>query len=222
MASTSSLPSPPSPQEVTAPLPSVNTKFRDLIAVLTELQASTGDSAFRFPSVAPLLLERRPDAFASVGVTKFRDYVALAVENGVVKAWWMNQDDGSLSLNNPGPAGPAAPTQSSKPSDVITTPPPPSTILKGGGVNPKFVDLVETLGELWKKGDKRPLLSHVGSELMKIPGSRARTLNACGSINFKAYAKLAKDAGIVEIYEVPGKLATMSLNPTIRVKAGYT
>ena len=77
------------------------------------------------------------------------------------------------------------------------------------------------LGELWKKGDKKPLLSHAGSELMKIAGSRARTLTACGVSKFKPYAKLAKEAGIVEFHGEGGK-ETMSLNPAIRVKAGFT
>jgi len=83
------------------------------------------------------------------------------------------------------PAKPAAPPQSSKPSEdgAVTAPPPPPTSPQGGGVDSKFVDLAETLGGLWKK---QPLLSHVGSELMKIAGSRARTLNGRGVVNFKA------------------------------------
>ena len=171
-----------------------------------------------------MLLGRRPDAFTSVGVTEFGDYVTLAVKNGVIRAGGKDQGEGWVSLNEPGPVGPAAPAQSSKPpgGGVVPAPPAPSVSPKGGGVNPKFVDLVETLGELWREGDKQPLLSHVGSELMKIPGSRARTLNACGVSKFLPYAKLAKNAGIVEIHELPGKQTTMSLNPTIRVKAGYT
>ena len=235
---------------------------------------STGNWAFKFPSVSPLLLERRPDAFTSVGVAKFGDYVALAVKNRVVKAWRMDQDDGMVSLYTPGPVGLAVPTQSSKLSkdgtDTVSPPPvslkgggvdprfadlvetgfvsphtlgpvgpvvptqssklsedgtdavsPSPVSLKGGGVDPRFVDLVETLGELWKQGDKQPLLAHAGSELLKVGWRRTTTLNACGVGSFKAYAKLAKDAGIVEIYGPAGK-QTMALDPTIRVRAGYT
>ena len=218
--STTPLPSRPPPQETTVPPPTVNVTanpFQDLVAVLKELQASTGDSAFWFPSVTPLLLERKPDAFASVGVTEFEGYLNLAVRSGVIRSWGITDDDGWVSLDDM-----VAPPQSSKPLEdrAVTATPPPSTSPRGGGVDPKFVDLVETLGGLWKKGDKQPLLSHVGSELMKIAGSRARTLTACGVVNFKAYAKLAKEAGIVEFYGLAGK-QTMSLNPTIRVKAGY-
>jgi len=50
---------------------------------------------------------------------------------------------------------------------------------------------------------------------------KARTLNACGVDKFKAYAELAKDAGIVKIdYERLGE-ERISLDPTIRIKAGY-
>ena len=221
--STTPLPSRSPPQEITVPLPSVKVtanSFHDLVAVLKGLRALTGKPMINFARVTPLLLGRRPDAFVSVGVTEFRDYLTLAVKHGVVKAWAVEQSDGWVALSDPEPAGPAGPAQFSKPSEGA--PPPPSVNPKEGVVDPKFVDLVKTLGELWRKGDKRPLLSHVGSELMKISGSRARTLNACGVINFRAYAMLAKDARIVEIHELPGKLATVSLDPTIRVMAGYT
>ena len=216
-------PSPPPSKETTAPPPSVNvtpSSFRDLTAVLTELEASTGVSAFRFSSVIPLLLERKPNVYASVGVARFMDYIALAMENGVVNAGGMDQGDGWVLLRGPG-GWDASPQPSKSPEDGMVTSPPPSVTSKGGGVDPKFVDLVEMLGELWKKGDRKPLLAHAGSELMKIAGSRARTLTACGVSKFKPYVKLAREAGIVEIYGEAGK-ESMSLNPTIRVKAGYT
>ena len=93
--------------------------------------------------------------------------------------------------------------------------------LKAGGVDPKFVDLVEMLGELWKKGSKEPLLSYVGCEIFKDVRKRTTMLKACGASNFKACAELAKDAGIVEI-RGQGAKQTLSLDPTIRAKAGYT
>jgi len=213
---------PPTRTDAT-PFPPVNVtanSFHDLITVLKGLRALTGRPIFNFARVTPLLLGRRPDAFASVGVTEFSDYLKLAVKHGVVKAWAVEQSDGWVALSDPGPAESAGPTQSSKSSEDV--PPPPSVSPEEGVVDPKFVDLVKTLGEFWRKGDKQPLLSRVGSELLKIVGGRARTLNACGVTNFKAYAKLAKDAQIVEIHEPPGRHVTMSLNPTIRVKAGYT
>ena len=222
-------PSLPPHQKLTISWPSVSVNmtpdsFRDLTAVLTELRASTAGSVFRFSTVIPLLLERKPDAYASVGVVRFMDYVTLAVENGVVTAGEMDRGDGwvSLSISNLKPAGPTISLQPNKPSGGgVGTAPPPSVAQRGGGVDPKFVDLVETMGELWEEGDKTPLLAHVGSELMQVAGARARTLGASGAINFKAYAMLAKEAGIVEIHGVGGK-QTMSLDPKIRVKAGYT
>jgi len=211
----------PSSEEITIPPPLVNdgsSSFLDLAMVLRELQASTGESAFRFSSVIPLLLERKPNAYTSVGVGSFADYVTLAMENGVVTAGWTDQSDGWVMPNDRESPGPAVPVQSSKSWwDVMATVPPP--FANGGGVDPQFVDLVRTLGVLWKKGHKRPLLSHVGSELFKV-GWRTTMLNACGVSDFQAFAKLAKDAGIVEIHGRGGK-QKMSLDPTIRVTAGY-
>ena len=216
---------PPSrpPREIIVSPPPVNvtpSSFRDLVVVLKELQMSTGKSVFRFPSVTPLLLGRKPDAFASVGVAEFADYVTLAMKNGVVRVAGMDQGDGWVSLGGSG--GPDVSLQPNKSSvgGVSATPPPPVSS-KGSGVDPKFADLVETLGGLWRRGATKPLLARVGSEMMLIPGSRARTLNASGANNFKAYAKLAKEAGIVEIHGPAGG-ETMSLDPTIRMKAGYT
>ena len=215
-------PTVPSRQETTVSPLSVNVtpnSFRDLAAVLIELRRSVA----RFSDVIPLLLKRKPDAYESVGVARFMDYVTLAMENGVVTARGMGQGDGwvSLSISNPKPEKPANSLQSSKPSEGGKVAATPSLVnLKGGGVGPKFVDLVETIGEIWKKGEKTPRLSRVGAELLQDEGRRDRTLNACGVIKFKPYAELARDAGIIEIYGQPGK-ETILLDPTIRVKAGY-
>ena len=216
---TSYLPSLPPPLSVNV----TPSSFRDLTAVLTELQALTGKSVFRFPSVTPLLLGRRPDAFTSVGVTEFGDYVTLAMENGVVRAGGMDQGAGWVSLSDPRPAGPAVSLQSSKSfGDGMVTAPPPPVSSRRGGVDPKFVDLVETLGEIWKTGETKPLFSLVGAQMLKDGGKKARTLNACGVTKFKAYAELAKDEGIIEIYYGRPGEERMSLDPKIRVKAGYT
>jgi len=93
--------------------------------------------------------------------------------------------------------------------------------LKGAGVDPKFVDLVETLGEMWKNGEKKPLFSLVAPQLVKDEKKKARTLDACGVDKFKAYAELAKEAGIVRIYYERLGEERISLDPMIRVKAGY-
>lgn len=214
----------PLPQEIAVSLPSVNVtpdSFRDLTVVLTELGRSTGESAFWFFSVIPPLLKRKPDAYASVGVTSFMDYVTLAMENGVVKVRETGQDDGWVSLNDQRLGRPASSLLSRRSSggEAVTASPPPAS-LKGGGVDPKFVDLVETLGKIWEKGDHQPLLSLVGSELLGADGRRVRTLDACGVGSFKAYVQLAKEVGIVDICGLPGK-QTISLDPTIRLKAGY-
>jgi len=217
-APTRYLPSlPPSPSANVTP-----SSFRDLTTVLTELQSVTGKSVFRFSSVTPLLLGRRPDAFTSIGVTEFDDYIVLAMQNGVVTVGGMDQGVGWVSLSDPSPGGPAISLQSSKSSgDGMVTAPPPLVSSKGGGVDPKFVDLVETLGEIWKSGEKRPLFSLVAAQLLKDGGKKARTLNACGVTKFKAYAELAKDVGIIEVYYGRPGEERMSLDPTIRVKAGY-
>ena len=215
----------PLPQETAVSSPSVNVTpnfFWDLTAVLTELSASTGESAFWFSSVIPLLMKRKPDAYASVGVTGFTDYVTLAVENGIVKVGAMDRYDGLVSFNNPKLGGPATSLRSSQSSggEMVADPPSPVS-LKGGGVDTKFVDLVETLGRIRKKGEKKPFLSLIGSELLAVDGGRARTLDACGVSDFNAYAQLAKNAGVIDIHGLPGE-ETMSLDPMIRVKAGYT
>ena len=109
-AFTAPLPSPPPPQEIMLPSSSVNTtpsSFRALVSVLTELQTLTGESVFWFSSVAPLLLKRRPNVYASVGVTSFTDYVTLAVENGVASTGKTEQGDGWVSLSDSTPGGPA-------------------------------------------------------------------------------------------------------------------
>jgi len=229
--STTPLPPLPPPEEVAASPPSVNVtpnSFRDLIAVLTKLRASTGEPESRFSSVVPLLLKRKPNAYAAVGVAKFKDYIILAMENGVVRIRGMKQGDGWVSLSDPRSGGgglksaSAVSLQSSKSSeDGMVTARSSFVSLKGGGVDPKFVDLVETLGEMWKNGDKKPLFSLVAPQLLRDERKKARTLNPCGVDKFKAYAELAKEAGIVKIYYERLGEERMSLDPTIRVKAGY-
>ena len=215
-------------QEIAVPLPPVNvtpSSFRDLVAVLTKLQASTWESESRFSSIVPLLLKRRPDAYASVGVGKFKDYVILAMENGVVRIRGMKQGDGWVSLSDPRPGGlkssSSVPPQSSGSSEDGTVTARSSPIsLKGAGVDPKFVDLVETLGEMWKNGDKKPPFSLVAPQLLRDERKKTRTLNVCGVDKFKAYAELAKEAGIVEIHYKRLGERRISLAPLIRVRAG--
>ena len=228
VTSTTPLPSVPSSQGNPVSPPSANitpNSFQDLVAVLKELRTSTGESESRFSSVVPLLLKRRPNAYASAGVMKFTEYIVLAMEKGVVRARGMKQGDGWVSLSDPGPgelkSTPAVSqsSNSSKDGTVATQPLPVGW--KGGGVDPKFVDLVETMGEMWKNGEAKPLSSFVGSQLLKDEGRKARTLAACGVDKFTAYTELAKDAGIIKIYyERLGE--RILLDPTIRAKAGYT
>ena len=228
VATTPLLPLPPS-QEITVFPPSANPTsgaFRSLIAVLTELRASTGETSFWFSNVIPLLLNREPNAYASVGVTRFIDYVTLAMEDGIVTAGWMDHgSDGWVALNDPRPGGLAVPLHSSGSLEGETvTATAPFTSSNGGGVDPRFVDLVETMGKMWMAGEANPLLSFVRREFLKDGRWRARTLATCGVKKFKAYAKLAKDAGIVEIHHnrgEPPRKKTMSLNPAIRMRAGY-
>ena len=103
---------------------------------------------------------------------------------------------------------------------MVTVPPPPVSSKKGG-IDPKFVDLVEMLGEIWKAGEEKPLFSLVGAQLLKDAGKKARTLNACGVLKFKAYAELVKDEGIIKVYYGRPGEERMSLKPKIRRKAGY-
>ena len=62
------------------------------------------------------------------------------------------------------------------------------------------MDLVGTLGEMWKNGEVEPLPSFVGFQLLKDEGKKARTMSACSVDEFSAYVELAKDAGVVKIY----------------------
>lgn len=228
-ASTTPLPSLPPPQEIAAPPPLVNVtpnSFRDIAAVLTKLRASTGETESRFSSVVPLLLKRRSNVYASVGVTKFKDYVILAMEYGVVRIKGMKQGDGWVALADPKsgglkPASTVSPQSSKSSEDGMVTARSSFVSLKGAGVDPKFVDLVEILGELWKNGEKKPLFSLVAPQLLKDEKKKTRTLIACGVDKFKAYAELAKEAGIVKIYYERLGEERLLLDPTIRVKAGY-
>ena len=89
------------PKEIAVSPPPANVTphpFQDLIAVLTTLGESMGESESRFSTVASLLLTRRPDAYASAGVTNFADYIALAMGNGVVGIRWVGHRDGWVSL----------------------------------------------------------------------------------------------------------------------------
>lgn len=223
------LPSFPPSQEIAASQPPANltpNSFRDIVAVLKKLRASTGEMESRFSSVVPLLLKRKPHIYTSVGVTKFKDYVILAMENGVVRVRGMKQGDGWVSLCDPRPGGPKSDStvspQSSKSSeDGMVTARSSFVSLKGAGVDSKFVDLVEILGEMWKNGEKRPLFSHIAPQLLKDERKKARTLTACGVDKFKAYAELAKEAGIVKIYYERLGEERLLLDPTIRVRAGY-
>jgi hypothetical protein len=210
--------------EITASPPSVNvtpTSFRDIVAVLKKLRASTGETESRFSSVVPLLLKRRPNVYASVGVTKFKDYVILAMENGIVRIRGMKQGDGWVSLSDPKSASAISPQSSKSSEDGMVTARSSFISLKGAGVDPKFVDLVEILGEMWKNGEKKPLFSLVAPHLLKDERKKARTLAACGVDKFKAYAEFAKEAGVVKIYYERLGEERLLLDPTIRVKAGY-
>lgn len=227
VVSTAPFPSLP-PQEITISPPSVNVtpnSFRDIVVVLTKLRASTGETESRFSSVVPLLLKRRANVYASVGVTKFKDYVILAMENGVVRIRGMKQGDGWVSLADPKSGGlksasTVSPQSSKSSEDGMVTARSSFVSLKGAGVDPKFADLVEILGEMWKNGEKKPLFSLVAPLLSKDE-KKARTLTACGVDKFKAYAELAKEAGIVKIYYERLGEERLLLDPTIRVKAGY-
>jgi hypothetical protein len=237
------IPSPPAqPNASTAPPPSLlpaqeitvsplagnvtSSSFRDLVAVLKKLRGMTGESEFRFSSIVPLLLKKRPNAYASVGAAKFKDYIILAMENGVVRIRGMKQGDGWVSLSDPKPGGSklasAVSLQSSKSSeDGMVTARSSFVSLRGGGVDPKFVDLVETLGEMWKNGEKKPLFSLIAPQIVRDERRKARTLKACGVDKFKAYAELAKEAGIIKIYYERLGEERISLDPAIRVRAGY-
>ena len=107
-ASSTLLPSHP-PREVTVSQPAANIapgSFGDLVAVLTQLQAETGKTEFRFTTIATLLLKKRPNAYASVGATRFTDYINLAMKKGVVKIRPGTQiGDGWVSLGDPKPGG---------------------------------------------------------------------------------------------------------------------
>lgn len=222
------LPSLPPPQEITVSPPSLNltpSSFRDIVTVLKKLRASTGETEFRFSSVVPLLLKKRPNVYASIGVTKFKDYVILAMENGVVRIRGMKQGDGWVSLADPRSGGlkstsTVSPQSSKSSEDGMVTARSSFVSLKGIGVDPEFVDLVEILGEMWKNGEKKPLFSLVAPHLSKDE-KKARTLTACGVDKFKAYAELAKEAGIVKIYYERLGEERLLLDPMIRVKAGY-
>lgn len=80
------------------------------------------------------------------------------------------------------------------------------------------MDLIETLGEMWNSGEKKPLLSFVAAQLLEDGNKMAGSLGACGVGKFKTYAELARDAGIVEIYYGRPWEERISLNPAIRPK----
>jgi hypothetical protein len=106
---TTRLPSLSLSQEITVSQPAPNItsdSFGDIVAVLTQLQAETGESEFRFSSITPLLL-KRSKPYASVGVSKFLDYIDLAMEKGVVRIRPGTQrGDGWVSLGGPKPGRP--------------------------------------------------------------------------------------------------------------------
>jgi hypothetical protein len=108
-ASTTPLPSLPSSPELQISQQAANIAsgpFGDLVAVLTQLQAETGQSEFRFSSITPLLLKKKSKPYASVGVSKFGDYINLAMERGVVRIRpGKNRGDGWVSLSDPKPGG---------------------------------------------------------------------------------------------------------------------
>jgi len=202
--------------------------FTPLVEFLQSKQITSGRPISYSEILAHLLSALGYAGFVSLstrvpGATTFSQYIDAAITSGVVSlvSGTTASKDALVSVPVGLPNSPSPPAQQS----ASTTPPPPRSPppanLKGGGVDPKFVELVETLGELWKKGNKQPLLSYVGSELFQDGRKRTTVLEACGVSNFRACAKLAKDAGIVEICG-QGAKQTISLDPTIRVKAGYT
>jgi hypothetical protein len=108
-ASSTPLPSLSPSQEIAISQPAANTasgSFGDLVAVLTQLRAETGKSEFRFTTINSLLRKKRSKPYASVGVSKFLDYINLAMEKGVVRIRPGTQrGDGWVSLGDPKPGG---------------------------------------------------------------------------------------------------------------------
>jgi hypothetical protein len=60
------------PQECTS------SPFGDLVAVLTQLRAETGEEEFRFSSITPLLLKKGSKPYTSAGISRVIDYINLA------------------------------------------------------------------------------------------------------------------------------------------------
>lgn len=200
--------------------------FLDLVVILTELWAETGESEFRFSNIIPLLREKCPNAYASVGVENFKDYVTLAISHGVVKIRGTTQSDGWVSLSNPKSRGPKpastlSPQPSRWPGDGMFAARSSSVSWRGGGVDSKFVDLVEVLGELWRSGKDAPPFSTIALQIVRDERTKARTLGACGVDKFKAYLELAKEAGIIEIYYGRPGGERVSLDRKVRERAGY-
>lgn len=176
--------SPVSGSESSTPPRITSSTFRDLVSVLQHLRSSTGENEARFANVVPLLLRRKPNAYHSVGVTKFKEYIALAVSAGIVSIRGAKNGDGWISL---------CATRPTNPANASLPRPPPSS----GTIPPMFKELVWLLRELRLAGEAKPLFSSVAPALLKNELVRDRTLGAVGALKFKSYAEAARDAGVI-------------------------
>lgn len=188
------------------PPPSVVTKipstFRDLVVVLQQLQSTTGETEARYANVVPLLLRKKPTAYQSVGVTKFKEYIALAVEAGIVTVRGVKNGDGWISLCPDRPGNVRNATRQSSivtPSRTNRSPNESGPRMSPNNIAPMFKDLVWLLRQLRNSGDTEPLFSSIAPALLTNEMVRLRTLGAIGAIKFKPYAEAARDAGIVTI-----------------------
>ena len=108
----------PSRAEVSAKM-DTRRDFEGLIGVLDDLSPN-GDPGPQPLAVSPLLRDGKPDIFDEDVVTKFNEYVELAVEAGVVTPRMMRDDNGRLE---PFPTHCDPPVHSSPPASTISTPP---------------------------------------------------------------------------------------------------
>jgi hypothetical protein len=163
---------------------SIPAAFRDLVSILKQLRCTTGKSEARFANVVPVLLKKNANAYPSVGVTKFTDYIELAVSAGVVYVRGMKNGDGWIELREGNYNSPSSPASESAPSSTPAIP-------------PMFKDLVWLLRQLRSTGDAEPLFSLIAESLLKSEAVKARTLGAFGTTKFKTYVEAARDVGIV-------------------------
>ncbi|KAK1235677.1 hypothetical protein PQX77_001086 [Marasmius sp. AFHP31] len=198
------VPAPPSPYQshfITPDLRAVPPHLRSLVLILHK-HRERGETHPLRGSIAYQLVQQDSEVYSKAGVTNFKDFLTLAVREGLV-AFGGTMDGGWVSLradplrssspitmDSPSPV-PAAPSLS---SSAPTSSQSQSSMPEPWTVPPHLRSLVLILQKLREGGENQPSRSSVAIELVK---QDKMVYQKAGVTKFKSFADLAVNARLV-------------------------